>query len=210
MELRAERRWVVVPLMEACVWRGLERAVPHGVRSWSGESALGTLPKNSWLPKITGSPTAAHSDRGHWGLQRHWMQPAGSDSPWASGQCWWPGCPHGKNWAMPSLAHPCQPGAPSIFSAPQLPSTPARRTCLQGFIGNSVVTCRGFTVPGPAPPGPALGVFGLWQLSLVHSQQFVPGLAAAHPQCLCQPAAPPARHGASPAVWHLQRSQVLG
>lgn len=129
--------------------------------------------------------------------------------PGHPGWCWWPCCPRGENWVMPSLSHPCQPGAPSILSAPQLPSTPARRTCLQGFIGNSVVTCRGFTVPGPAPPGPALGVFGLWQLSLVHSQQFVPGLAAAHPQCLCQPAAPPARHGASPAAWHLQRSQEL-
>lgn len=84
MELRAGRRWVVVPLMEACVWQGLERAVLHGVRSWSGESALGTLPKNSWLPKITGSPAAAHSDRGHWGPQHRWMHPAGSDSPWAS------------------------------------------------------------------------------------------------------------------------------
>lgn len=129
--------------------------------------------------------------------------------PGHPGRCWWPGCPHGENWAMPSLAHPRQPGAPCTPSAPQLPSTLARRTCLQGFIGNSVVTCRGFTVPEPAPPGPAPGVFGLRQLSLVRSQQFVPGLAAAHPQCLCQPAAPPARHRASPAAWHLQRSQVL-
>lgn len=212
---------------------GLEGAVPRGVKSWSGERALVTLAKSGWLPallppalppqvlpKITSSPpcslpqqrpsregdAARHIPRA---LARSLGIPAlpsdagGPAVPAAKGVV---GRPRGRVHASPVRSKTC---APSLLSTPQLPIIPAPCTCLQGFIWNSAAACRGFTVPGLAPPGPAPGVFGLRLLSLVHSQQFVPGLAAARLRCPLQPAAPPARHGADPAAWHLERSRVL-
>lgn len=207
----------------------MERAVPCGVRSWRGERALVTLAKNGWLPapplpaqllpKITSSPLCSprrQRPSGE-GDATRWIPRAPAWSlgiPALLGDVGGPSCPRSERWAMLSLASPAATSMParygvSLLSAPQLPITPALRSCLQGFIGNSAAACRGFTVPGLAPPGPALGVFGLRLLSLVHLQQFVPRLVAARLRSPLQPVASPARHEASPAAWHLERSWVL-
>lgn len=147
-------------------------------------------------------------------------------APWALPLC--ASAPNGaiaapKNWLLPSgvdsdAARPsatptrCRSGARSSPGGgggalcPRAPvaNHPVTVRLLAGFYWGQCGGMQGLTVPGLAPPGLARGFFGL-RLSLVRSQQSVPGLPAAPRAPSLLVVVPPARHGAGPAVWGLEK-----
>lgn len=163
--------------------------------SWGGPGAVATGPRPLGTAALCQCPKRGRR------CTKNWLLPSGVDSDAAR--------PSATPTRCRSGARSSPGGGGALCPRAPVANHPVTVRLLAGFYWGQCSGMQGLTVPGLAPPGLARGFFGL-RLSLVRSQQSVSGLPAAPRAPSLLVVVPPARHGAGPAVWCLEKPRTLG